>query len=120
MQWAKFLNRLREHPLSERDLKYYQEQIIPREGHVYDPEVSYITLTNKRAEEINHQVFLLAPVEDRYIVNAIDKARPSADRSEQAILDHIPMVPLKDKQGCSDNLEVWINGSYDVVANLDT
>ena len=114
------MNRVREHPLSEEDTKYYQEQIIPRENHEYDPEVSYITLTNKRAEEINNQVFLKAPVEDRYIVKAIDKARPSADRSEQAILDHIPMVPLKDKQQHADNLEIWINGCFDIVANLDT
>merc|ERR1712015_51664 len=58
--WAEFLNRLREYPLTYEYKDYIKERIIPRDSPIIH-DANYITLTNKRAKEINNAWFKTVP-----------------------------------------------------------
>ena len=53
-EWAEWLNRLRECPLSDSDRLFIKKNVID-ENHGIIVDANYITLTNAKCEEINHK-----------------------------------------------------------------
>ena len=117
--WAQWLNRLRECQLSSEDRDYIMERVIPKDHEIIS-DANYITLTNARCHEINHQWFSMAPVSQQKVVTAIDVPHPNQVISEATILMNIETVQQKDIQNLMKQLELAIGHEYDFVINLDT
>ena len=118
-QWAEWLNRLRECQLSPEDRNYIMDRVIPKDHEIIN-DANYITLTNAKCHEINHKWFLMAPVSQRKVVQAIDVPHPNQVISEATILMNIETVQQKDIQNLFKELELAIGHEYDFVINLDT
>jgi DNA replication protein DnaC len=119
-EWAEWLNRLRENMPSDDDKKYIRECIIDKD-HPIKPNANYITLTNKRAMEINKKWFSMAPKKDQYVIKCIDIPHPNQVVSEADILINIHEKAIPTKvQNLMPELELAIGHEYDFVINLDT
>ena len=118
-QWAEFLNRLRESPLSGEDSAYIKEQVIEKD-HAIIPDASYITLTNERSDFYNNQWFTLSPPDQQFILKSEDIPSANAPISPEMILNNIETVSRSDVQNLAASLKLAIGQEYDFVINLDT
>ena len=105
------MNRLRENTPSESEWNYISDRII--ETNDISPRSSYITLTNRRADVINHLWFLKA--EERFTLQATARDRRGID-----VYDSISRVRSEQLNNLKPVLELGIGLEYDFVINLYT
>ena len=120
--WAEFLNRLREYPLTDEDKNYIKEQIIPRDSPIKH-DASYITLTNERAKQINNAWFKMAPAENRLIIKAKNIFHEMENVSNADILESMTRCDTNNPQlvqNLPPELELAFDHEYDFIKNLDT
>ena len=82
--------------MSDEDLAYISECIVPRENHELIEDASYIALTNERCAQINKQWFDMAEG-DKFVIQAKDSPITSDKYSDDFILNNIvPKAKAKD------------------------
>ena len=118
IDFAKFLNRLRENPLSVEDYQYIRPRIIPRDSPML-PNAKYITLTNKLTDHYNRQWYNMSKGE-KYILSADDIPHPNKLLSREEILKKIEMVAPDGVRNLQKHLYLAIGNEYDFVVNIHT
>ena len=109
--WAEFLNKLRETPPSESEWRYMSDRITETDEICLRS--NYVTLTNKKADQINQRWYHMA--EERYPLNAIARDKHGKDATH-----FLSRISANQMNNLAPVLNVAIGHEYDFVINLDT